>query len=375
MMVRGIGLMSGTSLDGIDAACIDLALDDGQLSISTREATMIPFGGALRDRLLKSLPPNEPSPREVAELDLALGEAFACAALRVCKGPVDFVGSHGLTLFHEGASHLTVQIANPYIIRDRLQATVVHDFRRADCALGGEGAPLVPYVDALLFGDQPLVALNIGGISNLSIIAGSGTDRAVSGWDTGPGNILIDAFVRMKTAGNEAFDRDGHYSAAGSVDETRLNRMLRDPYFRRVPPKSTGRELFGARFLAEHDLFSLSLEDGCATLTELSARSIAEAIASHAGAGSRVVISGGGTANPVLMKHLADDLPGYEILRSEVFGIDASFKEAIAFAVLGYETLRGRTGSLPAVTGADAAAVLGSIVPYGLAALLEKLAS
>jgi anhydro-N-acetylmuramic acid kinase len=372
--LRGIGLICGTSLDGIDAACVEIEHAAGKLELRTLAAATSPLAGALRERLLKALPPGEPSPREVCELDLLAGESFAQAALGVADGPVDFIGSHGITLFHDGSANLTAQIANPYVLRDRLGATVVHDFRRADCALGGEGAPLVPYLDTLLFGDDAIVALNIGGIANLSIVP-RGHDAALTrGWDTGPGNILIDAFVRLKTSGAHAYDPDGAYAAAGHVDEMRLHRMLGDPYFGRTPPKSTGRERFGARFLAVHDLFSLSLEDGCATLTELSAQTIANAIERHAPPGARVIVSGGGADNPTLVASIRRRLDGLEVVRSDEFGIEASFKEAIAFAVLGYETLRGRVSSLPLVTGAREAAVLGSIVPHELDAVLSKLA-
>jgi anhydro-N-acetylmuramic acid kinase len=373
MILRGIGLICGTSLDGIDAACVEIDHDGDRFELRTVAAATSAFDPALRDRLLKAMPPAEPSPREVCDLDLLAGEAFADAAEAVRSGPLDFVASHGITLFHDGSAHLTAQIANPYVLRDRLGATVVHDFRRADCALGGEGAPLVPYLDTLLFGDDAVVALNIGGIANVSIVTRGHAADMTLGWDTGPGNILIDAFVRLKTGGAHAYDPDGAYAAEGTVDETRLNRMLGDPYFSRVPPKSTGRERFGARFLAAYDLFSLSLEDGCATLTELSAQTIAREVERCAPADSRVIVSGGGADNPVLLDRLRRELHGLDVVRSDEFGIDASFKEAIAFAVLGYETLRGRPSSLPRVTGASGAAILGSVVPHGLPELMAKI--
>ena len=250
---------------------------------------------------------------------------------------------------------------------------MIYDFRRADCALGGQGAPLVPYVDALLFGGGPFVALNIGGISNVSVIGQ--TVGGVSGWDTGPGNILIDAFVRMKTGGEHEYDPGGSNAARGTPDQARLGKMLRDEYFDREPPKSTGRELFGARYLANNDLFSLSLEDGCATLTELTVRTIAASIRRCGAAANRVIVSGGGADNPTLMRLLRTALPESTVVRSDDFGIDGQFKEAIAFAVLGLETLRGRPSSLPAVTGAIAPAVLGSIVPYALEALVAKVSA
>jgi anhydro-N-acetylmuramic acid kinase len=371
-VVRGIGLMSGTSLDGVDAACVYVLETAGEpLRLKTRRAVTVPFEASLHERLLKALPPNEPDQREVAELDVAIGEAFAAAAQAVAGDGVDFIASHGLTLFHDGPARLSVQIGNPYVVRDRLRASVIYDFRRADCALGGQGAPLVPYVDALLFGGGPLVGLNIGGIANVSVIGrGAG---GVAGWDTGPGNILIDAFVRMKTGGAHEYDAAGAYALRGTVDAARLAKMLHDEYFSRKPPKSTGREHFGARYLANNDLFSLSLEDGCATLTELTAQTIAAAVNECGTASRRVIVSGGGVDNPAILRALRSALPDSAIARSDEFGIDAQFKEAIAFAVLGFETLRGRPSSLPAVTGATEPALLGSIAPYELEALLAKV--
>ncbi|MBD5603949.1 MAG: anhydro-N-acetylmuramic acid kinase, partial [Candidatus Eremiobacteraeota bacterium] len=201
--MRAIGLMSGTSLDGIDAACLDLSPRGAGYALELVRSLTIPFSAEMRARLLAALPPQRPAPEAIVRLDRELGLLFAAAARDVAGSePVDFIGCHGLTLFHRGESCETMQIGDPYALRDALGASVVFDFRRADCAAGGHGAPLVPYVDAMLFGvdDADVVALNIGGIANVTVLARGATAAQATAWDTGPGNMLIDAFVSRKTA-------------------------------------------------------------------------------------------------------------------------------------------------------------------------------
>ncbi len=374
------GLMSGTSLDGIDAALV--AVEPRGAGYATRllafETT--PLSGPLLARIARALPPHEPSPRAVAELDAALGDAFAAAVARLRdrwpEHVIAFVASHGLTLYHDGDASLTTQIGDPYRIRDAACATVVCDFRRADCARGGAGAPLVPYVDALLYGalGERLVALNIGGIANLTLLDPVFGD--VRAWDTGPGNLLLDTFVSERTNGSERFDRDGARAARGRIDEPLLAALLADPYFARRPPKSTGRERFGAPYLARFAgaLAPLSLEDGCATLAAFTAETIARDLLREAAPPATVVASGGGARNSAILAALSARAPGFTVTTSDAYGIDADAKEAIAFAVLGYETLRGRAASLPAVTGAATAAVLGAIIPHDLTRLLAAVA-
>jgi anhydro-N-acetylmuramic acid kinase len=374
-----VGLMSGTSLDGIDAALVSLHPRGEGYSYELLRFATAPFARPLVERLLAALPPHAPPPAEVAALDALLGEAFGAAARAIAgDAPLDFVASHGLTLFHDGAARRTLQIGDPYRIRDRARATVVCDFRRADCAAGGEGAPLVPFADALLFADaaRDTVALNLGGIANLTLVPRGAAPAAVRAWDTGPGNILLDAFVRERSGGAQAFDRDGELAARGRADPALLDELLADPYYRREPPKSTGRERFNAAYLRAHaaTLDLLSLEDGAATLAALTARSVAAAIAAHAPPGARVVVSGGGARNPALLALLRAALgEGRELVTSAALGVDPDAKEALAFALLGYETLRGRSAGLPRVTGAAASALLGAIVPYELDPLLAKI--
>jgi anhydro-N-acetylmuramic acid kinase len=380
--MRAIGLMSGTSLDGIDAALVEIVPHGGGYALGLENFVTVPFEAELHARLRAALPPNAPAPAAVAALDRDLGVFFAEAALAAARGTaVDFVASHGLTLYHDGAARVTAQIGDPYAIRDRLEASVVFDFRRADCARGGNGAPLVPYVDALLFAsaERDTVALNIGGIANVTVLARGAGPQAALAWDTGPGNMLIDALVRRRTGGAERFDRDGAYAARGTVDETAVRELIarEAPYLVLPPPKSTGRERFGDGLLDAHaDVFArLSLADGCATLAAFTAATIADSLALYGPANARVIASGGGVRNPVLIRLLRERLaaPGCELEDSRAFGVDPDAKEALAFAVLGYETLRGRPSNVPRATGARGPAILGAIAPHALEATLRKL--
>ena len=367
--------MSGTSLDGIDAALVELAPRGDGYALALRRFATAPFERSLRMRLVEALPPRAGNGALTAELHADLGVAFAQAALRVTQGEqVDYVATHGLTLYHDGPRATTLQIGRPYDLREALRATVVWDFRSADCALGGAGAPLVPYFDAIVFGSarEDRVAVNIGGICNVTVLRrGAGPDDALA-FDVGPGVMLLDAFVAQRTG--EAFDRDGAYARAGTVDERLLAKLLEDPYLTQPAPKSTGRERFGSQLLQAHrEAFArLSTEDGCATLVAFTVGPLVAAVTEYAPEG-RVIVSGGGARNRALLDFLRVMLPRAGVEVSDGFGIDADAKEAMAFAILGYETLRGRPAALPRVTGARAAAVLGSIVPHDLCALLAKV--
>lgn len=375
-----IGLMSGTSLDGIDAALIRIRPRRRSYAIDLLNFVTCPFEPDLHERLRNVLPPNGGSIEGAAQIHHELGHAFARAAeLAVSDMPIDYIASHGQTVWHAGERHITLQLGDPFIIRERLQTTVCYDFRSADCAAGGHGAPLVPYVDALLLADEEedRVAVNVGGIANLTVIPKGAGPYDVLAFDSGPGNMLIDAFVRSRTGGDMTFDRDGALAAAGSVNTPALQALLADPYFALVPPKSTGRERFGAQFLQAHanHIDSLSLQDGAATLTALTAQTLAAAIESAAPAGARVLVSGGGARNRTLMAALEERLPQRRVERSDVMSFHSDAKEAIAFALLGYETLRGRAANVPRATGARHPVPLGAIAPYDLHSLLAKVES
>jgi anhydro-N-acetylmuramic acid kinase len=373
--------MSGTSLDGIDAALVDIAPRGRGYALACERFITVPFSDELRARLLGALPPNEPTIARAAELDVAFGIELADVAMRACEGAhVDAIGSHGLTLYHKGEAGITLQIGAPYRLRDAMAATVVYDFRRADCARGGHGAPLVPYFDALAFGsdETDIVALNLGGIGNVSVIP-RGTHACRSAWDTGPANVLIDAFVAQRTGSRERCDRAGAYARAGTVDASVLAALRADArdYLDVAPPKSTGRERFGPHVLTRHApaLAPLSLNDGCATLAAFTVWSIVDSLSRFGPARARLVMSGGGVHNGALISGLREALEprGWQVCVSSDLGVDPDAKEAMAFALFAYETLRGRPAGVAAATGSAGAVLLGSIVPDRLDALAAKI--
>jgi anhydro-N-acetylmuramic acid kinase len=377
--VIGVGLMCGTSLDGIDAVRVELTPRAGGYDVQTLAFAMVPFDAALRTRIHAAYPPARIGALAVSRLHADVGDAFARASLAVGAPGADYIGSHGLTLAHDGDEHHTLQIGDPFRIRERTGRTVVFDFRSADTAAGGHGAPLVPYVDHLLLASPTLsrVALNLGGIANLTVLRAGGTASDAIAFDSGPANLPIDSYVIMRSDGRARYDRAGAYAAAGKVDERLLATMLDDAYFRAEPPKSTGRERFGTQFVTRFrsQLDALSLHDALATLTALTVRTAGDAVRRYAPDAAHVVVSGGGAHNLTMLDGLRAALPNARVERSDAVGIDPDAKEAIAFAILGLETLRERPAGLPRVTGARGPRVLGAIAPAGLAALLARVES
>lgn len=373
-----IGLISGTSIDGIDAALVRLLPRGHSFELELLNFKTFAFTEDDLHALREILPPNSGSTADVARVHHRLGLAFARAAEQIAGDTsVDYIASHGQTVYHDGDQQTTLQIADPFILREQMQSSVVYDFRSGDCAAGGHGAPLVPYVDALLLvsDSENRVAVNIGGIANLTIIPRRSAPGSVLAFDSGPGNMLVDAFVRARTNGASSFDKDGELGLRGSVNEPVLAALLQDAFFSLPPPKTTGRERFGAQFLQEHaqPLQSLSLEDGAATLAALTATTLADAIKANAPARARVLVSGGGAHNRAMLGELQARLPGFRVERTDAVNIPVDAKEAIAFAILGYETLCGRAANVPLATGANHRAVLGAIAPHNLAELLKKV--
>jgi anhydro-N-acetylmuramic acid kinase len=282
---------------------------------------------------------------------------------------VELIGCHGQTIYHEGGRN-TLQIGEPAILAERAGAPVVSNFRARDIAAGGQGAPLVPYLDYVLFRHprRTRIALNIGGIANLTVIPPGAQLEDLVAFDTGPGNMVIDALAREATAGRQNYDRGGRIAARGTVDRRLLDELLRDPYYRRRPPKSAGREQYGAAFVERMKRSGRPIEDLVATATVLTAATIARAVIEQTReprpAPIDLIVSGGGGHNPQIMAHLAGFLPGIGVASSSDYGIDADAKEAIAFAVLAYATWRGRPSNVPSATGARRPVVLGSITPH-----------
>jgi len=370
------GVLSGTSLDGIDVAVVDVRPRSRRvLAFET-----IAFGPELRARILAAYPPAALDALAFAALHADVGSAFGEAVCRVARGyRLALVGSHGVTLAHDGAAQRTLQIGDAFRVRECTGTTVVYDFRSADCAAGGQGAPLVPYLDALLFADPTAdrVALNLGGIANLTVLPAGVDPSAVIAFDSGPANLPIDTYVAARGLSNGRYDRDGRLALRGTIDRGLLARWLADPYFAAPPPKSTGRERFGAPFIAAQRtcLDKLAAVDALATLTALGVTTIAAALRRYAPPQATVVVSGGGVHNAALMAGLRAELPQLAFVVSDRLGIGADAKEAVLFAQLAYELVRGRAANVPKVTGAAGPRLLGAIAPHdfiGLAAALGR---
>lgn len=366
--MKVLGMISGTSHDGIDAAVVDFSFTDGALAGTVLHRSSTPYSPALRGRLVAALPPAETTLAEVCELDTLIGQAFAEAAARAIDddGGVDFIVSHGQTVYHwvDGAHALgTLQIGQPAWIAERTGTPVISDVRIRDITAGGHGAPLVSFMDALLLAGEPgtPAALNLGGISNMTVVRSAGE---LTAYDIGPANALIDAVISERGAHPLGFDEDGRIAAAGTVDEVLLALLLDDPYYRLPTPRSTGKEHFHGRYVAEaiaRSGHTPTTPDLVATLTELTVRSVARDVL--AAGIDLLIVSGGGCRNPVLLGGLRDALPGVRVLLSDEFGAPADDKEAIAFALIGWCTAHGLPGTNPAGTGAREARVLGSITP------------
>ncbi|WP_404962246.1 anhydro-N-acetylmuramic acid kinase [Streptomyces sp. 147326] len=370
--MRVVGLMSGTSYDAIDAAACDLEVGsgDGALHLTPLGMVSEPYPDGLRNALAAALPPSTTTLADVCRLDTHIGQAFGRLAVRadreLCDGQAVLIASHGQTVYHwaaDGRVHGTLQLGEPAWIAEATGRPVVSGFRPRDVAAGGQGAPLVSLIDLMLLRGRPGVpaALNIGGISNVTVVPRGGDPVA---FDTGPGNALIDAAVRELSGGRLAYDADGALAAAGQVHPALLERLLAEPYYRLPAPRTTGKELFHEGYLRSRmtGFGPLRPQDLVATLTRLTARTVADALR-PLGA-TEVFASGGGVRNPTLTGMLRAELGGTAALRtSEELGLPAAAKEAYAFAVLGYLTLHGLPGNAPGCTGAAGPRVLGSITP------------
>jgi anhydro-N-acetylmuramic acid kinase len=388
--MKVIGLMSGTSADGVDAALVEIRGRNHDLKLDLLAFRTYPYPDLFRRRLLHAM--TQGSIADACHLNVALGEWLARAALallrraRVSADDVMLIGSHGQTLHHLpelrrepgiGAIRSTLQLGDPAVIAERTGISTVADFRMRDMAAGGEGAPLTPYLHALLFrpASSARAIVNIGGISNLTYLPAAAAQKSVLAFDTGPGNMLIDGLVRQLTNQRRAFDRNGSMARQGKVHDRLLRLLLRHPFLRRRPPKSTGRETFGEPFVKE--LLRLGKRPGVspadlvATATAYTARTIADAqklLPAHV---SDVIICGGGAKNLTLMRMLQAAWGNIPVRRVETLGWNGRALEAVAFAVFAYQAMRGVPCNLPSVTGARRPVVLGSITP-GRTKMLQK---
>jgi len=376
-----VGLMSGTSMDGIDAALVKVKGFGLETKVELIKFICIPYEPALRQSLEDVS--SYGSVDKISELNFLVGEAFADAALGVIResgfqvDDVDLIGSHGQTIYHNPPSYKkgvpsTMQIGELDVIAESTGITTIGDFRTRDIAAGGEGAPLVPYVDFILFRKpgEVRVAQNIGGIANATVVT-EGIEDVVA-FDTGPGNMLMDKVVSLATGGKEKYDRDGKLASQGRIDKGLLEELLSHPFFVQPPPKSTGAELFGEqRALELYKLVKgkeISIVDLMSTLLQLTVESIAlsyERFVFPKLNIDKVIISGGGAMNPVLVRRLKDRLDNVKFTTSDEFEIPVDAKESVAFAVLANELISSNFTNLPSVTGAKRRVPLGKIVLGG----------
>lgn len=379
--------MSGTSADGIDVALVRISGSLASPRARLVNFAAFPYPPAVRAAVLRLANGASTNTREISQLNFRLGELFADAALRACKrfrvSPrrIALIGSHGQTIYHQGAPTpflgapvaSTLQIAEPAVIAERTGITTVADFRPSDIAAGGQGAPLVPFVDYLLYRHRRTsrIALNIGGIANLTVIPAAAQPRDVFAFDTGPGNMIIDALAAHSTRGRLPFDRNAQLARRGHLIPSLLNQLLADPFFRKSPPKTAGREEFGAdytaRLIALAKRRRISPADLLHTATAFTAASVAQACQKFVFPRARateLILAGGGARNPLLVAYLVAFLPALKIIPAAALGVPADAKEAFAFAILAYAAFHQRSNNLPSATGARHPAILGKIC-YG----------
>jgi len=379
-----LGLMSGTSADGIDVALARISGSPPHLNAKLLGHTSFSFPPALRREILRVAEQQPISAGELSQLNFRLGHIYADAVLAACKRfkvaskRVDLIGNHGQTIFHQGQpvkyfgrpTASTLQIGEGSVIAAHTGITTVSDFRPADMALGGQGAPLVPFTDYALYRHPKLgrISLNIGGIANLTVIPAGARPNQVFAFDTGPGNMLIDTFVQHFTQGRQRFDKDARLALCGRSVPALLNDLMKDPYLKLAPPKSTGREYYGRayaeRVLAlgrRHHAKPADLIRGATIFTALAVVDALNRFVLRKHKIHQLIVSGGGARNPLLLAQISAALRGIEVLPSANFGVPTDAKEAFAFALLAYETFHRRPANLPSATGARGPAILGSI--------------
>jgi anhydro-N-acetylmuramic acid kinase len=379
-----LGMMSGTSADGIDVALARVSGAPPNLNAKLLGHTSVKFPSALRKEILRVAEQHPITAGALSQLNFRLGELFAAAALAACRKfripqkKIALIGSHGQTIFHQGkpVSFLgrptasTLQIGEASIIAARTGITTIGDFRPSDIALGGQGAPLVPYADYLLYRHPKLgrVSLNLGGIANITVLPPAAKAEQVFAFDTGPANMLIDALVSYFTRGRQRFDKNARLASQGRSIPALLDELLSDPYLKLAPPKSTGREYFGHAYLKK--LLTLGRRhhanpnDLIRAATIFTALSVVDALNRFVVPKTKIhqlIVSGGGAHNPLILAQLSAALPGVEVLPSSRLGVPEDAKEAFAFALLAYETFHQRSANLPSATGARGPAILGKI--------------
>lgn len=382
--MKVVGLMSGTSADGVDAALVNIVRRGDASRITPLAFASVPYSRALQQRLVELSLHGQVA--DICHMNAYLGELFAQAALRVIRkakcrpADIDVIGSHGQTIHHlpkgiresgVGLVRSTLQIGEPAVIAERTGITTVADFRPRDMAAGGEGAPLVPYAHAMAFGHarRNRLVVNIGGISNVTYLPAGGDVKELRAFDTGPGNMVLDAIVRVATNGKQSYDAGGRMARQGTVNKALLRALMAHPFLIRRPPKSTGREEFGAPFV--HALLSkqrkarLSVEDLLATCATWTAEAVGSCRRWITGEIDEVIVGGGGVYNRAIMDALREAFAPSRVLTFDDCGWSSKAFEATAFALLAHDMLYGQCTNVPTVTGARHSVVLGSVVPGG----------
>src|SRR5262245_30801358 len=379
-----VGLMSGTSGDGVDAALVDITGRGRSVKARTLAAYTLAYPRSLQQRILSASVSGTVA--DVCHLNALLGEWFANAALLVIRqgklqpSDVTLIGSHGQTLHHlphgthatgVGSIRSTLQIAEPSVIAERTGITTVANFRSRDIAAGGQGAPLAPVAHALLLKHprRARLVVNLGGISNVTYVPKGGHLSSVQAFDTGPANMVLDGLMARVSGGRLAMDRDGKWAMKGRIDSRLLGKLLAHPFLSKRPPKSTGREAFGPDLVEElvaiQQQRSLSIEDLLATCSMWTVKAVGTSRRWIRGEIDEVVVGGGGVRNRMIMNHLSTEFAPVPVTTFETLGWDSKVFEAVAFALLAYQTVTGQWGNIPSVTGADHPVLLGTIVPNG----------
>lgn len=364
-----IGMISGTSFDGIDTACCDFQLKGNELTVKVIGFESYSYEDDVYKQIVQAMPPQSITMEDVCKLDTAIGKAFARSA-QTASSKYDFVPdlitSHGQTLFHwidaQWKAQGTLQLGEPAWISQLTGAPTLANLRARDVAAGGQGAPLVAILDQLLFGSSstPVGALNLGGISNITV-AGKGLQPLA--YDIGPANGLMDAAISAYTQGKETYDRDGLVARSGTINHEILNRMLAHEYYSKPWPKSTGKEIFHLPYIIENfgPIDTWNLPDVMATLAELTSETVCRDVEVHKI--STLYVAGGGADNPYIMERMSARLADCTVLPSSAMGVDPRQKEAIAFALIGYLSMHGLSGAIPSCTGSATAEILGAFTP------------
>jgi anhydro-N-acetylmuramic acid kinase len=381
-----IGLMSGTSCDGIDACLVNITGNGSSTQIDIIGFEVYPFKEKIRNLIFEASDETIGTVDKICQLNFTLGKLFADAARQIAEklsiplSGIDIIGSPGQTIYHisslkentDKEVRSTLQIGEPSVIAQETGVTTVADFRTRDIAAGGEGAPLVPYADFILFGREGAsrVIQNIGGISNVTFLPENGGIDEIIAFDNGPGNMIIDRFAEIMTDGKLKYDKDGELASKGKLNQDLLERLCTHPYLSKPPPKSTGREDFGIHFsdklFKELRQGNIDVFDAIKTITAFTAKSISDSYKNFILPSNKiaeVIISGGGTHNPVLFQYMKNYLRDISISKVDDFGIPSEAKEALSFAILANETICGNPSNVPSATGARESVVLGKIIP------------